>query len=819
MALITGTNGSDVLNGTSGNDTFIGDPHVGGGNIGSVSVTVANGDSAIYSPDGKKLFFRSSSSTLVSGDTNNTADIFVKDLASGSVTRVSTDSSGGQLAGFSTFPKVSPDGNHAMFTVFASALAQQEGRAPLGVYVKDLSTGNLTRLPDLGVIGFSPDGSKVLFQSNLSNLVAGDTNGVNDLFTQDVATGVITRVSTNSLGVQLTSGVFNAGPFSPDGTKVLFSMFDGNAVPGDNNGANDLFMKDLRTGTVTLLSSGPTGAPTSGSTFFGELSKDNSKVLFYSAANNLVAGDTNGAADYFVKDLRTNEITAVNTAPNGSLAFGNLLGASFSPDNTKVIFKSDSSGLVPGFADTNGTYDIFVKDLVTGAVTWVSTGADAMSFDYAFSPDGTKVAFTSAATNLGGGSSNGRVDVFVKDLATGIITLVSRDVDGTELALGASGFKFSPDGTGITFAAGDGRLMTYSFPATASGADTFNGGAGVDTVSYDTALAAVTVNLLDVSGNSNTGDAFGDIYNSIERFRLSNFNDTFIGSSAATAVNIAFGGDGNDLFKARGTSTNTFFGEGGNDTFKAADGVITAYGGAGNDTFNGWSMVDTFHGGDGDDIAFGGGNHDILNGNDGNDYINGEKSDDIINGGAGDDTLIGLWDQDRIFGGTGQDTLTGDHGNDMLSGQDGNDSLDGGIGVDKLYGGNGEDLLVGGDQNDLLSGGNGNDSLVGGNDTDTLIGGAGNDVLRGGLGNDRLTGGAGADTFRFGEVTSGADRITDFEDGVDLISMTLSLADHLSDLVITGNGTTTVTVAVGGQSIVVHGASAITLTEGDFVFG
>jgi serralysin len=92
------------------------------------------------------------------------------------------------------------------------------------------------------------------------------------------------------------------------------------------------------------------------------------------------------------------------------------------------------------------------------------------------------------------------------------------------------------------------------------------------------------------------------------------------------------------------------------------------------------------------------------------------------------------------------------------------------------------------------------------------------DTLQGGTGNDLLSGGTEADTFRFTEALFGTDTITDFEDSLDTLSFSLSVADAFNDFTITNNGTTSVTVAIGGQSITVNGAAPITLTAGDFVF-
>ena len=101
----------------------------------------------VFSPDGTKIAFSSDASNLVAGDTNNRGDIFVKDLASGAVTRVSTNAAGGQGEGGigSQHPVFSPDGSKIAFDSFASNLVPGPDNFVNGIFVKDLVTGAITR--------------------------------------------------------------------------------------------------------------------------------------------------------------------------------------------------------------------------------------------------------------------------------------------------------------------------------------------------------------------------------------------------------------------------------------------------------------------------------------------------------------------------------------------------------------------------------------------------------------------------------------------------------------------------------------------------
>lgn len=126
--------------------------------------------------------------------------------------------------------------------------------------------------------------------------------------------------------------------------------------------------------------------------------------------------------------------------------------------------------------------------------------------------------------------------------------------------------------------------------------------------------------------------------------------------------------------------------------------------------------------------------------------------------------------------------------------------------------------INGTNRNNTLNGTSSSDAIFGFAGKDTLNGGLGSDFLNGGTGNDTLTGGGDADVFGFGDTRFGRDKITDFVDGVDKLGFTSNIADDISDFRITGNGTRTVTVYHGSDSITINGVAVITLTADDFLF-
>lgn len=180
----------------------------------------------------------------------------------------------------------------------------------------------------------------------------------------------------------------------------------------------------------------------------------------------------------------------------------------------------------------------------------------------------------------------------------------------------------------------------------------------------------------------------------------------------------------------------------------------------------------------------------LLKGYGGNDFLDGSDGNDTLKGGSGRDKIKGGEDNDLLYGNSASDALRGNGGNDTLRGSTGNDTLKGGAGDDRVYGGSGDDVLFGGDDNDWL---------------------------RGDKGNDRLTGGAGADEFVFA-TGHGSDRITDFEDGTDLIRITSGAADF---------GDVTVRSAAGGHThvsfadvtIILENTDPSDIGASDFIFG
>jgi Tol biopolymer transport system component len=355
----------------------------------------------------------------------------------GVTTRVSVSSTGTQTDEFSWRHSISADGRYVAFASGATNLVSGDTNGTWDVFVHDRVTGETARV-SVSSIGtqadgwsshtsISADGRYVAFASAATNLVAGDTNGVEDIFVHNRVTGETARVSVSSTGAQANG---SSGPpsISADGRYVAFVSAATNLVSGDTNGVEDIFVHDRVTGETARVSVSSTGAQANDISNGSSISADGRYVAFASAATNLVAGDTNGVEDIFVYDRETGETARVSVSSTGAQANDSSDGSSISADGRYVAFSSLATNLVTG--DTNGIRNVFLHDRETGETTRVSVSsagvqANGHSYSFSTSADGRYVAFESVATNLVPGDNNGMSDVFVRDRVTGQTARVS----------------------------------------------------------------------------------------------------------------------------------------------------------------------------------------------------------------------------------------------------------------------------------------------------------------------------------------------------------------------------------------------------------
>ena len=496
-------------------DVFVRDTWSGITTLESVSSggSIGNGGSAgpALTPDARYLVFHSDANNLVSGDSNGVQDIFVRERDTGTITRVSVDSSGVQANGLSDDPSISADGRYVAYLSLATNLVPGDTNGVADVFVHDLQTGATARasISSLGVQGngasatpqISADGRYVAFYSWSSNLVANDLNGQPDVFVRDLQTGTTTLVSVDSNGVQ-----GNAGSFSPaisaDGRWIAFESNADNLVAGDSNGASDVFLRDTLSGTTTRISVAGDGTQANGASARAAITDDGRFITFDSTATNLVAGDSNGFADVFVHDRVTGSTVRISVDSNGAQGNGVSQYASISGDGSTIAFQSDASNLVP--TDSNAHTDVFVFDRASAVTTRASLAngiaANNDSYSHAtscclrqISADGRIVAFESRASNLVGGDTNSRTDVFAVDLAAASTTRVSVSSAGVQ----------GNDRSGDASISSTGRFIAFDSDATNLVTADTNG--ATDVFLYDRQYLVTERISLDSAGNQANG--------------------------------------------------------------------------------------------------------------------------------------------------------------------------------------------------------------------------------------------------------------------------------------------------------------------------
>ena len=366
--------------------------------------------------------------TSCRGDTNETYDVFVRDRLTHSTQRVSVSSDGTQANNGSLGAAMSPDGRYVAFPSLASNLVPGDTNETIDVFLRDRvehttervsvsSTGAQQNGSLVSVPALSADGRYVAFTSDASNLAPKDTNGVEDVFVRDRQTGTTGRVSLSNLGAAQGNGYSFAPAISADGRYVTFGSVATNLVSGDTNNEADIFVRDRQKHTTRRINLSSIGkAQATAMSVEPVISRDGRYIAYSSVAPNLVPGDTNQREDVFVRDRLTHTTSRVSVSSTGAQIGGGSGGPSLSANGRRIAFVSSGANAVRG--DTNGRTDVFVRDLganTTERVSISSTGAQGNndSRACAISRDGQHVAYSSDASNLVPGDVNGNLDVFL----------------------------------------------------------------------------------------------------------------------------------------------------------------------------------------------------------------------------------------------------------------------------------------------------------------------------------------------------------------------------------------------------------------------
>lgn len=308
------------------------DPDVNGifdeGNSTTQRVSITTGGAEANGPctspaiaaDGSWVCFASLANNLVASDANSAGDVFAWSRSDGSIRLISLNSAGGQGAGSSGVSAISQDGRFIAFESLAANLVAGDGNGARDIFLRD-------RDPDLDGFFDEPNSTTI-------------------------------RVSVSNAGVQANADC-NTPDISDDGQVIAFQSAASNLFAGANNGIAQVFARVLATSRTELISRAQGGFPGDGASAFPAVSADGSVIAFESRATNLVAGDTNGWDDVFRVDMVSIALTRASLSVPGTQSALYSQRPSLNHDGTEIAFQSPADDLVA--LDTNGSFDVFVR--------------------------------------------------------------------------------------------------------------------------------------------------------------------------------------------------------------------------------------------------------------------------------------------------------------------------------------------------------------------------------------------------------------------------------------------------------------------------
>ncbi len=311
----------------------------------------------------------------------------------------------------------------------------------------------VTRDSGSSASGFrASENARLVVLGTSDDLVLQDTNLTGDIYLRDVKNDTTFLGSAGSDGLAGDGGSFNAD-VSGNSKILAFRSRAENLDPADDNEAEDIFVRDLVRGTTERVSIGPAGEQGDGDSFSPSISKNGRMVAFMSLSQNFHAPEGNSSWDVFVRDRKKGKTTLVSIATGGSTGNNNSEDPAISGNGKFVLFWSRATDLVEG--GVTGT-QLYVRDLKKRTTTLLTVaaagGASTGSAERgSLSKNGRWAVFTSDGDDLVGNDTNGRRDVFVRDLKKRITTRVSVGFDGREVVDGASGGLISSNGRHVAF--------------------------------------------------------------------------------------------------------------------------------------------------------------------------------------------------------------------------------------------------------------------------------------------------------------------------------------------------------------------------------
>ncbi len=517
----------------------------------SVNLAGTSGDNASSVPrqistNGQFVLFESCAGDLVAGQSNTWSQVLLRDLAANTTTLISVATNGAAGNGVSRESVMTPDARFVAFVSEANNLTPGDTNRIPDVFVRD-THGGVTTLVSVGAVSTSfsgsaapvitPDGRWVAFFSSATNLVAGapaDTavpQNIGEVYVRDMVQGTTVWASSYASNALFALGLTNAisynqvisddgqfvayeakqrsSPTAPQAAILRYRVADGvtdviqtNAAgtatgyeavtrnldmtpdgrfvayvanAAGNSGTNtSINVWDAQNGTNIVASTDASGSvPLTAVCDLPMLDSSGRFVAFTCTAalttNAVIGNALSGPCHLYVRDLEADVPQLVDADPDGVGAMlARATAPSLSADGRFVAFESRDTSLVAN--DRNHAYDVFLRDLRTNTVELVSvrhpslpgwSANDASAGSISVSADGSRVAFASDADNLVANDTNGWRDVFVHDLSTGTNLLVSADASNQTSGNGFSSEPaISADGGSVAFSSSAGNLVS-----------------------------------------------------------------------------------------------------------------------------------------------------------------------------------------------------------------------------------------------------------------------------------------------------------------------------------------------------------------------
>ncbi len=320
------------------------------------------------------------------------------------------------------------DGRYVVFVSSSAGFAGSPGKHRQ-IFLRDRNSG-VTKLISTAANGvegngdsFAPviaaDGSAVAFESYSSNLVETDKNGIRDIFVWHAVTNKIETVSIGEGGKEANAESYEPS-ISGDGNMVAFTSTASNislTEKGISN--NNVFLRDLQKGTTIMISIDPL-AHKGGGGSKPSISHDGNRIAFYSHTSTLVPNDNNGIWDIFLWEKNKALLKRVSLTADGkereqgNESANRVVSPAISGNGRYIAFATTATNMVSG--DGNNYQDVFVYDITTNTTIMVSNTNDGKQGNgdspigqgekIAISFDGSWVAFSTNATNLGVPAAN-----------------------------------------------------------------------------------------------------------------------------------------------------------------------------------------------------------------------------------------------------------------------------------------------------------------------------------------------------------------------------------------------------------------------------